>query len=220
MAKTVVQVNLGKVITDLTVSLTLGGDCLTDIATLREHNVVFGRVRPDPTVSRLITASAADAPAVVTAIDTARASAPRVPGRWPSTPPCRSATGLGSSTPPASSTSRRGGRDASDLQEETPASRRAVEVHRFRRPSVDYVRHQYRPRPSAGFRTSAPSPRPLRGPHPHRQVHRSDQFPPARVRPESHLAGDRSTHSRLDGADSNARLHQPRITRWEPKVVA
>lgn len=65
----------GKIITDLAVSLTLGGDCLADIATLREHAAVFGKVPSDPTVSRLISALAADAPAVLTAIDTARATA-------------------------------------------------------------------------------------------------------------------------------------------------
>ncbi|MDV8079817.1 IS1380 family transposase, partial [Rhodococcus sp. IEGM 1370] len=65
----------GKIITDLAVSLTLGGDCLADIATLREHSAVFGKVPSDPTVSRLVAALSADAPAVLTAIDTARAYA-------------------------------------------------------------------------------------------------------------------------------------------------
>lgn len=61
----------GKIILDLAVSLALGGDCLSDIATLREHRSVFGTVASDPTVSRLITTLAAEAPAVLTAIDTA-----------------------------------------------------------------------------------------------------------------------------------------------------
>ncbi|MGA9872638.1 MAG: IS1380 family transposase [Rhodococcus sp. (in: high G+C Gram-positive bacteria)] len=73
--KPLAQFDPGKIITDLAVSLSLGGDCLADIATLREHTAVFGKVPSDPTVSRLITALAAHAPAVLTAIDTARASA-------------------------------------------------------------------------------------------------------------------------------------------------
>lgn len=73
--KPLAQFDPGKIVTDLAVSLALGGDCLADIATLREHSAVFGKVPSDPTVSRLITALAADAPAALTAIDTARASA-------------------------------------------------------------------------------------------------------------------------------------------------
>lgn len=65
----------GKIVLDLAVSLALGGDCLADIGTLREHAGVFGAVPSDPTVSRLIGALAADAPAALTAIDTARAAA-------------------------------------------------------------------------------------------------------------------------------------------------
>ncbi len=67
----------GKIVSDLAVSLAVGGDCLADIATLREHAAVFGAVPSDPTVSRLITALAADASAALTAIDTARAAARR-----------------------------------------------------------------------------------------------------------------------------------------------
>ncbi|WP_338888780.1 IS1380 family transposase [Rhodococcus sovatensis] len=73
--KPLAQFDPGKIITDLAVSLALGGDCLADIATLREHTAVFGKVPSDPTVSRLIATLAADAPAVLTAIDTARAAA-------------------------------------------------------------------------------------------------------------------------------------------------
>ncbi len=73
--KPLAQFDPGKIITDLATSLALGGDCLADIATLREHAAVFGRVPSDPTVSRLIAALSADAPAALTAIDTARASA-------------------------------------------------------------------------------------------------------------------------------------------------
>jgi len=65
----------GKIITDLALSLALGGDCLADLAVLRAEPGVYGRVASDPTVSRAITALAADAPAVLKAIDTARAAA-------------------------------------------------------------------------------------------------------------------------------------------------
>jgi len=64
-----------KVLTDLAVTLSLGGDCLADIAVLREHPVVYGCVASDPTVSRTIAALAKDAPAALAAIDTARAQA-------------------------------------------------------------------------------------------------------------------------------------------------
>jgi hypothetical protein len=65
----------GKVITDLALSLALGGDCLADLAVLRAEPGVYGRVASDPTVSRTISTLAADAPAVLKAIDTARAAA-------------------------------------------------------------------------------------------------------------------------------------------------
>ncbi|MGB3172095.1 MAG: IS1380 family transposase [Rhodococcus sp. (in: high G+C Gram-positive bacteria)] len=65
----------GKIVVDLAVSLVLGGDCLADIATLREHAGVFGQVPSDPTVSRLVSVLACDAPRVLTAIDNARAQA-------------------------------------------------------------------------------------------------------------------------------------------------
>ena len=67
----------GKIITDLAVSLALGGDCLADVAVLRCEPGVYGRVASDPTVSRLIDTLAADAPAVLKVIDTARATARR-----------------------------------------------------------------------------------------------------------------------------------------------
>lgn len=65
----------GKIILDLAVALAVGGDCLADIAVLREQPAVFGSVASDPTVSRLITLLAADAPAALSAINTARAHA-------------------------------------------------------------------------------------------------------------------------------------------------
>jgi Transposase DDE domain group 1 len=65
----------GKIITDLALSLALGGDCLADLGLLRAEPGVYGRVASDPTVSRAIAALASDAPAALKAIDTARAGA-------------------------------------------------------------------------------------------------------------------------------------------------
>jgi hypothetical protein len=64
-----------KVVLDLAVTLALGGDCLADIALLRSAPGVFGPVASDPTVSRTIDALAANAPAALAAIDSARAAA-------------------------------------------------------------------------------------------------------------------------------------------------
>lgn len=64
-----------KVILDLAISLAIGGDCLADIAVLREQPAVFGRVASDPTVSRTIDALAAQPAAALSAINTARAQA-------------------------------------------------------------------------------------------------------------------------------------------------
>jgi len=64
-----------KVVVDLAVTLALGGDCLADIALLRSEPGLYGRVASDATVSRTITTLAADAPAALAAIDTARAIA-------------------------------------------------------------------------------------------------------------------------------------------------
>jgi hypothetical protein len=64
-----------KVLTDLAVTLALGGDCLADVAVLRAEPAVFGPVASDPTVSRTITALAADAARVLRAIQAARAAA-------------------------------------------------------------------------------------------------------------------------------------------------
>jgi hypothetical protein len=63
-----------KVVTDLAVSLAVGGDCLADVAALRSEPGVFGLVASDPTVSRTIAALAADAPHALAAINTARAA--------------------------------------------------------------------------------------------------------------------------------------------------
>nr|WP_308123827.1 IS1380 family transposase [Modestobacter marinus] len=64
----------GKVVLDLALTLALGGDCLADIALLRAEPRVYGPVASDPTVSRTIGALAADAPAALKAINTARAT--------------------------------------------------------------------------------------------------------------------------------------------------
>ncbi|WP_084516523.1 IS1380 family transposase [Microtetraspora niveoalba] len=67
----------GKVITDLAISLALGGDCLADIAILRSQPELFGHVASDPTVSRLIDRLAADPARALKAIRAARAVARR-----------------------------------------------------------------------------------------------------------------------------------------------
>lgn len=65
----------GKIITDLAVSLALGGDCPADIATLRSQPELLGPVASDPTVSRLIDRLAADTTKALKAIRSARAIA-------------------------------------------------------------------------------------------------------------------------------------------------
>ena len=64
-----------KVITDLAITLALGGDCLADVALLRAEPGVFGPVASGPTVSRTIDALARTAPAALKAINSARAAA-------------------------------------------------------------------------------------------------------------------------------------------------
>jgi len=68
----------GKILLDLAVAVALGGDCLADVALLREEPGVFGSVASDPTVSRLLSTLAADAPTALRAINTARAAARQV----------------------------------------------------------------------------------------------------------------------------------------------
>src|SRR6201996_7961494 len=65
----------GKIITDLAAALALGGDCLADIAVLREQPELAGPVASDPVVSRLGTALAADEKRALKAIRAARAAA-------------------------------------------------------------------------------------------------------------------------------------------------
>jgi Transposase DDE domain group 1 len=65
----------GKILTDLAMTLGLGGDCLADAAVLRAQPELAGPVASDPVISRLISALAADAPRSLKAIRKARAAA-------------------------------------------------------------------------------------------------------------------------------------------------
>jgi hypothetical protein len=65
----------GKILTDLAMALALGGDCLADVAVLRNQPQLAGPVASDPVISRLVSALAADAPRVLRAIRKARAAA-------------------------------------------------------------------------------------------------------------------------------------------------
>jgi DDE family transposase len=62
-----------KILCDLALTLALGGDCLSDIATLRTEPALFGLVASDPTVSRLIDTLAHDVDPALAAVNTARA---------------------------------------------------------------------------------------------------------------------------------------------------
>ena len=64
----------GKVVLDLALSLALGGDHLADVGVLRAEPGVYGLVASDPTVSRTLAVLAADVPAALAAINTARAA--------------------------------------------------------------------------------------------------------------------------------------------------
>ena len=65
----------GKIVADLAAAVALGGDCLADIAVLREQPQLAGPVASDPVVSRLVSALAADLPRSLRAIRAARAAA-------------------------------------------------------------------------------------------------------------------------------------------------
>ncbi len=65
----------GKIVTDLAAALALGGDCLADIAVLREQPELAGPVASDPVVSRLVSQLAGDLPRALKAIRSARAAA-------------------------------------------------------------------------------------------------------------------------------------------------
>jgi len=64
-----------KVVADLAAAVALGGDCLADIAVLREQPQLAGPVASDPVVSRVVAALAADLPRFLTAVRAARAAA-------------------------------------------------------------------------------------------------------------------------------------------------
>lgn len=65
----------GKIVLDLAMAVALGGDCLADIGVVRAQSQLFGPTASDPTVSRLITNLAANAPAALAALRQARAAA-------------------------------------------------------------------------------------------------------------------------------------------------
>jgi hypothetical protein len=65
----------GKIIADLAAAVALGGDCLADIAVLREQPELAGPVASDPVVSRLVSTLAADGPRALKAVRSARAAA-------------------------------------------------------------------------------------------------------------------------------------------------
>jgi len=65
----------GKIIADLAAAVALGGDCLADIAVLRDQPQLAGPVASDPVVSRLVSTLAGDLPRALMAIRSARAAA-------------------------------------------------------------------------------------------------------------------------------------------------
>ena len=65
----------GKIVADLAAAVALGGDCLADIAVLREQPGLAGPVASDPVVSRLVSALAGDLPRALKAVRSARAAA-------------------------------------------------------------------------------------------------------------------------------------------------
>jgi hypothetical protein len=65
----------GKILTDLVMTLALGGDCLADVAVLRAQPGLAGPVASDPVISRLVAALAAEGPRALRAIRKARAAA-------------------------------------------------------------------------------------------------------------------------------------------------
>jgi len=84
----------GKIVADLAAALALGGDCLADIAMLREQPALAGPVASDPVVSRLVSTLAQDGPRALKAIRAARERA----WRWPGTPRPAPAAARSSST--------------------------------------------------------------------------------------------------------------------------
>jgi hypothetical protein len=65
----------GKILTDIAITLALGGDALSDTSTLRDEPDLYGPVASNPTITRLIRTLADDADQALAAINTARAAA-------------------------------------------------------------------------------------------------------------------------------------------------
>ena len=65
----------GKILTDLVVTLALGGDCLADVAVLRAQPELSGPVASDPVISRLVSAAGGGCAAGAAGIRKARAAA-------------------------------------------------------------------------------------------------------------------------------------------------
>ncbi len=72
--KPLAQQDPAKVVLDLAITLAVGGDAMSDIATVRAEPALYG-VASGPTVSRTITTLAADAEAALAAINQARQQA-------------------------------------------------------------------------------------------------------------------------------------------------
>lgn len=64
-----------KILTDIAITLALGGDALSDSSVLRDEPDLYGPVASNPTITRLIRTLAADADRVLAALNTARAAA-------------------------------------------------------------------------------------------------------------------------------------------------
>ena len=118
----------GKIVADLAAALALGGDCLADIAVLREQPQLAGPVASDPVVSRLVRALAEDPPRALKAI--------RLPGRRPG-------TGLGSGRGRGSRRGRRAGHRRPGRHHRDRPTRRSRKLRRpgrrrsgFRGPAV------------------------------------------------------------------------------------
>ena len=75
----------GKIIAGLAAAVAFGGDCLADIAVLREQPQLAGPVASDPVVSRLVTTLAGDLPRALKAVRARGRRPASAPGRWPGT---------------------------------------------------------------------------------------------------------------------------------------
>jgi hypothetical protein len=65
----------GKIVADLAATVPLGGDCLADIALLRDQQGLAGPVASNPVVFRLVSALASELPQALQAVRSARAAA-------------------------------------------------------------------------------------------------------------------------------------------------